>query len=125
MQGWEGWDDYAPFYDWENAQTLGRRDIAVLAPDRCAEPSGRACWSWVAAPAAWPFRWREPVARSSASIDRRRCWRAPAAASAARGCSRTLRLVRGDIRHLPFPDRAFPLVIAPYGILQSLLASAI
>src|SRR3979409_2363345 len=26
-QGWEGWDDYAPFYDWENAQTLGRRDV--------------------------------------------------------------------------------------------------
>jgi ubiquinone/menaquinone biosynthesis C-methylase UbiE len=29
--------------------------------------------------------------------------------------------VRGDIRRLPFPDRTFPLVIAPYGILQSLL----
>ena len=27
-QGWEGWDDYAPFYDWENARTLGRRDVA-------------------------------------------------------------------------------------------------
>ena len=26
-QGWEGWDDYAPFYDWENARTLGRRDV--------------------------------------------------------------------------------------------------
>src|SRR5258707_13934539 len=26
-EGWEGWDDYAPFYDWENARTLGRRDI--------------------------------------------------------------------------------------------------
>ena len=25
--GWEGWDEYAPFYDWENAQTLGRRDV--------------------------------------------------------------------------------------------------
>jgi hypothetical protein len=22
MEGHEGWDDYAPFYDWENAQTL-------------------------------------------------------------------------------------------------------
>jgi hypothetical protein len=30
-------------------------------------------------------------------------------------------LVRGDIRHLPFPDAAFGLVMAPYGILQSLL----
>src|SRR3954454_14744617 len=27
-EGWEGWDEYAPFYDWENAQTLGRRDVA-------------------------------------------------------------------------------------------------
>ena len=27
MEGYEGWDDYAPFYDWENAQTLGRRDV--------------------------------------------------------------------------------------------------
>ena len=27
-QGWKGWDEYAPFYDWENAQTLGRRDVA-------------------------------------------------------------------------------------------------
>ena len=27
-EGWQGWDDYAPFYDWENAQTLARRDVA-------------------------------------------------------------------------------------------------
>ena len=27
-EGWTGWDEYAPFYDWENAQTLGRRDVA-------------------------------------------------------------------------------------------------
>ncbi len=27
-QGWEGWDKYAPFYDWENAQTVARRDVA-------------------------------------------------------------------------------------------------
>src|SRR3989442_4819672 len=26
-EGWEGWDQYAPFYDWENARTLGRRDV--------------------------------------------------------------------------------------------------
>ena len=26
-QGWHGWDDYADFYDWENAQTLDRRDV--------------------------------------------------------------------------------------------------
>ena len=27
-EGWHGWDDYAQFYDWENAQTLGRQDVA-------------------------------------------------------------------------------------------------
>src|SRR5437763_10012069 len=26
-EGWTGWDEYAPFYDWENAQTVGRRDV--------------------------------------------------------------------------------------------------
>src|SRR5712671_5622260 len=26
-QGWKGWDEYAPFYDWENARTLGTRDV--------------------------------------------------------------------------------------------------
>ena len=26
--GATGWDDYAPFYDWENAQTVARRDVA-------------------------------------------------------------------------------------------------
>ena len=33
---------------------------------------------------------------------------------------RRLQLVRGDIRALPFPDGHFALVMAPYGILQSL-----
>jgi hypothetical protein len=23
-----GWDESAPFYDWENARTIGRRDVA-------------------------------------------------------------------------------------------------
>src|SRR5918995_360141 len=27
-EGWQGWDEYAPFYDWENARTVGRRDVA-------------------------------------------------------------------------------------------------
>ena len=36
-----------------------------------------------------------------------------------------VKLIRGDIRHLPFPDRSFPLVMAPYGILQSLLDEAL
>src|SRR5262245_66069684 len=32
-----------------------------------------------------------------------------------------VRLIRGDIRALPFPASTFPLVMAPYGVLQSLL----
>jgi SAM-dependent methyltransferase len=34
---------------------------------------------------------------------------------------RRVRLVRGDIRHLPFASPAFAMVVAPYGVLQSLL----
>ena len=26
--GSQGWDEYAPFYDWENARTVARRDVA-------------------------------------------------------------------------------------------------
>jgi ubiquinone/menaquinone biosynthesis C-methylase UbiE len=38
------------------------------------------------------------------------------------GLQRTVRLVRGDIRALPFPAASpFGLVMAPYGMLQSLL----
>jgi len=29
-EGWQGWDDYAPFYDWENAQTQARRDVEAV-----------------------------------------------------------------------------------------------
>ena len=51
MEGWHGWDDYAPFYDWENAQTVQRRDIGVLAAAR-ARGVGARCSNWAAAPAA-------------------------------------------------------------------------
>ena len=37
---------------------------------------------------------------------------------------RLVHLVRGDIRHLPFPGGRFSLVMAPYGILQSLVGDA-
>jgi ubiquinone/menaquinone biosynthesis C-methylase UbiE len=119
MKGHEGWDDYADYYDWENAQTVGRRDIAF--------------WSRMAAPVSGPIlelgcgtgRVAIPVARTGATvigIDR-------SASMLGRGRMRVRRarlgsrvkLIRGDIRHLPFPDRSFPLVMAPYGILQSLL----
>ena len=119
MKGHEGWDDYAAYYDWENAQTVGRRDIQF--------------WQRLAVPVAGPIlelgcgtgRVAIPVAKAGATvvgIDRSASMlaRANARVRRARLGSR-LKLIRGDIRHLPFPDRTFPLVMAPYGILQSLL----
>jgi ubiquinone/menaquinone biosynthesis C-methylase UbiE len=111
-EGWQGWDEYAPFYDWENAQTLGRRDVAF--------------WRRVARKAGGPVlelgcgtgRVSRPLARGGVDlvgIDRS----APMLERAKR--VKRLRLIRGDIRALPFGARAFPMVIAPYGILQSLI----
>jgi ubiquinone/menaquinone biosynthesis C-methylase UbiE len=132
-EGWQGWDAYAPFYDWENAQTLGRRDVPF--------------WRRVASAAGGPVlelgcgtgRVSLPLARAGVDlvgIDRS----APMLDGARRRLlkssnrqilksssprihkSRTsLALVRGDIRQLPFEDKTFPMVLAPYGILQSLI----
>jgi ubiquinone/menaquinone biosynthesis C-methylase UbiE len=121
-EGWQGWDTYAPFYDWENAQTLGRRDVPF--------------WRRVAAGAAGPVlelgcgtgRVSLPLARAGVDLvgidrsapmldrARRRITKSPT-----RQFARSLRFVRGDIRALPFEARAFPMVLAPYGILQSLI----
>jgi SAM-dependent methyltransferase len=117
-QGWEGWDDYAPFYDWENARTLGRRDVpfwrnlAVNAGGRVLElgcgtgrialPLGRAGVPLVGIDRSAPM-----LARARRRVRRARL-------------QQQVRLVRGDIRRLPFSTR-FAMVMAPYGILQSLL----
>jgi ubiquinone/menaquinone biosynthesis C-methylase UbiE len=118
-QGWHGWDDYAPFYDWENARTLGRRDVPFwlrmtgAVRGRVLElgcGTGR-----VTLPLAHEGvhvvgvdRSAEMLARARRRVGRQRRGMRPD-------------LVRGDVRHLPFPDGAFPMVMAPYGILQSLL----
>ncbi len=119
MEGYEGWDDYAPFYDWENAQTVGRRDVGF--------------WRRVASQAGGPVlelgcgtgRVALPVAREGATVvgvDRSEAMLARARKRVKRARLQSqVQLVRGDIRHLPFPDHSFPLVMAPYGILQSLL----
>jgi SAM-dependent methyltransferase len=130
-EGWKGWDEYAPFYDWENARTLGRRDVPF--------------WRRVASQAPGPVlelgcgtgRITIPLARAAidiVGIDRSAPMLERARTRAARlkdsrytndvgrafQASRTLRLVRGDIRALPFAAASFSMVIAPYGILQSL-----
>ena len=119
MKGHEGWDDYAPYYDWENAQTVGRRDIAF--------------WNRMAAEVDGPIlelgcgtgRVAIPVAKAGATvigIDRSASMLARARMKVRRvRLASRVKLIRGDIRHLPFPDRTFELVMAPYGILQSLL----
>jgi ubiquinone/menaquinone biosynthesis C-methylase UbiE len=117
-EGWEGWDDYAPFYDWENARTLGRRDVPF--------------WRRIALEAGGPVlelgcgtgRISVPLVRAGVNLvglDRS----APMLIRARRRLAKLTNshdLVRGDIRMLPFAPRAFSAVIAPYGVLQSLLA---
>jgi ubiquinone/menaquinone biosynthesis C-methylase UbiE len=119
QEGWSGWDEYAAFYDWENAQTVQRRDVAF--------------WRRLAAAADGPVlelgcgtgRISIPVAKSGTrliGIDRSASMLARALGKAKRaGLARRLRLIRGDIRSLPFRPRRFGLVMAPYGILQSLV----
>lgn len=118
-EGWRGWDEYAPFYDWENARTLQRRDVAF--------------WQRLAAAQDGPVlelgcgtgRIAVPIARAGArivGIDRSEEMLARARTRVRRGgLSRRLTLVRGDIRDLPFTARRkFSAVLAAYGILQSL-----
>jgi SAM-dependent methyltransferase len=118
QEGWKGWNDYAPFYDWENAQTVARRDVPFWARLAGAQ-TGR-----VLELGCGTGRLTVPVARTGArivGIDR-------SPAMLARGQKRLRRarlgnasLLIGDIRHLPFRRRAgFSLVMAPYGMLQSL-----
>lgn len=119
-EGHEGWDDYAPFYDWENARTLGRRDVPF--------------WRTIALQANGPVlelgcgtgRIALPLARAGVrvvGIDRSEAMLERAWTRLRRyHLEQHLRLVRGDIRTLPFRGTpGFSAVLAPYGILQSLL----
>jgi SAM-dependent methyltransferase len=124
-EGWSGWDEYAPFYDWENARTLGRKDVPFWQ-GVALRSSGR-----VLELGCGTGRVSAPLARAGArlvGVDRSEAMLARAQARAGRLNRRRqgrrhgrLDLIRGDIRLLPFPSGAFQTVIAPYGILQSLL----
>jgi len=148
-EGWHGWDEYAPFYDWENAQTLGRRDVpfwrrvasSVRGPvlelgcgtGRVSVPLAIDRVNLVGIDRSAPM-----LARARARIARaRRNQRSrpqserslPQSERSLPQSERSLpqsailnpQFVRGDIRALPFETGAFPMVIAPYGILQSLI----
>jgi SAM-dependent methyltransferase len=120
--GWRGWDDYAAFYDWENAQTVQRRDVAFW--QRLAAAAGGA----VLELGCGTGRITVPVARSGVrvtGIDRSLPMLERASRKLRRAALTThALLVRGDIRQLPFRRGRFPLVMAPYGILQSLTREA-
>ena len=118
-EGWQGWDAYADFYDWENAQTLDRRDVKF--------------WQSMAERTNGPIlelgcgtgRVTIPVARTGARIigvDRSAEMLGRAQKRSRRTRSHRPAWLRGDIRFLPFRESArFDLVMAPYGILQSLV----
>jgi SAM-dependent methyltransferase len=118
-EGWQGWDEYAPFYDWENARTVARRDIAFwksLARQQRGLTLELGCGTGrLALPLLKSGARLVGIDRSEAMLDRarRKARRA--------GLSARARFVRGDIRRLPFRARpGFGLVLAPYGMLQSL-----
>ena len=117
-EGWQGWDEYAPFYDWENARTVARRDVAFWQRLAAAQ-QGR-----VLELGCGTGRITLPVARAGArivGIDRSAPMLARARTRLRRARLSAL-LLRGDIRDLPFRRRGtFDLVMAPYGILQSLI----
>lgn len=122
MIGSNGWDAYAPFYDWENAQTFGRRDVKFWT-DFAKRAGGRTLEL-----GCGTGRLLMPLARSGARVTGIDL----SAAMLERAASRRRRLprdrrpaiLRGDIRHLPFRSSSFSLVIAPYGMLQSLTTDA-
>lgn len=143
-EGWHGWDDYAAFYDWENARTVGRRDVAFwrtlarriggrtlelgCGTGRVLLPLARAGVQIVGIDRSTPM-----LARAQARLRRfqRKAFPVTTPGSprttegaAARGHApgTNAALIRGDIRQLPFHVPCpFDLVIAPYGILQSLV----
>jgi len=140
-EGWHGWDEYAPFYDWENARTLGRRDIpfwqgvAARARGRVLElgcGTGRVSLPLAAdgvdlvgidrsAPMLARAVERAGRARRGESSDGRGLAAARRVAPIPNPQSLIPVFVRGDIRSLPFRAQSFAVVIAPYGILQSLI----
>jgi ubiquinone/menaquinone biosynthesis C-methylase UbiE len=122
-EGWHGWEEYAPFYDWENAQTLGRRDVPfwrrVAAAARGGPVLELGCGTGrVSLPLARAGVDIVGIDRSAAMLERARSRCAPDRSTHTSGA---IWFVRGDIRSLPLRDASCSAVLAPYGILQSLI----
>ena len=120
-EGWHGWDAYAPFYDWENRRTVGRRDVRFWA-DLAGRVGGT-----VLELGCGTGRLSIPVARAAprfVGIDRSEPMLNRLRVRMRRaGLAGRMSLLRGDIRELPFlRGWRCRLVMAPYGMLQSLLS---
>ena len=127
--GSQGWDEYARYYDWENARTMGTRDVAFwrrMASGASGPVIELGCGTGrvllktsgvVSAEERGGKRHPRSVGidRSAPMLDIARR-RARKLRSAARPV-----LIRADIRALPIAAGSAGLVIAPYGILQSLV----
>ena len=120
-KGSSGWDDYAPFYDWENARTLGRRDLPFWRDVARREKKHGPLLEF----GCGTGRLLIPIAR--AGIDTTGVDLSMPMLGYAIGRARKLprarrpRIVRADIRRLPLRARTFGMVLAPYGMLQSLI----
>ena len=120
-EGWHGWDAYAPFYDWENRRTVGRRDVRFWT-----DLAGRAGGT-VLELGCGTGRLSIPVARAAprfVGIDRSESMLGRLRVRMRRaGLAGRMSVLRGDIRELPFLGGwRCRLVMAPYGMLQSLLS---
>ena len=122
VAGHEGWGAYAPFYDWENARTMGRRDLAFWK-QLAAQTGGR-----VLELGSGTGRLTVPLRKAGAAIvgvdyTEEMLRRVRPRARRARAVPPPL--ARGDVTRLPFADDSFRLVMAPYGLLQSLLSDVL
>src|SRR5262245_8499675 len=110
--GLDGWDEYAAFYDWENAQTMGRRDLSYWT--RVAQTTrGRVlelgCGTGrLLIPISRVNRRLTGIDFSGPMLERAR------ARSLRLPIGRRPRLIRGDMRRLPLDDASFATVMAPY-----------
>ena len=104
MTWWESWfgEEYLDLYPHRDVDSARREvDLRARAPAPQPTPLLDLCCGSGRHSSLFP----EPASRRSGSTIRRRCSSSPA------GATGRSRLVRGDMRSLPFPDGAFAAVV--------------